>query len=236
MKEKSIGILGGMGPEATWDFYGRIIKATPACQDSEHIRVIIDSNPKIPDRTRAILGLGPSPVEAMIESGRYLEQSGADFLVIPCMTAHHFIKPVQEALNIKIINGFELIRSFMDSDIMADKKTAVIATTGCINTRIFEKYLDEDRLLFLDDMTQNTEVMDIIYGPRGIKAGHVSGEVIARLTRLFEVFQQQGAEYVIAGCTEISLVLKNQSMPLPVIDPMDLLALEAVKLVKGLSL
>jgi len=236
MKEKSIGILGGMGPEATWDFYGRIIKATPARQDSEHIRVIIDSNPKIPDRTKAILGLGPSPVEAMIESGRYLEQSGADFLLMPCMTAHHFIKPVQEALSIKIINGFELIRRFMDNDIMADKKTAVIATTGCINTRIFEKYLEEDRLLFLDDMTQTTEVMDIIYGPRGIKAGHVSGEVIERLTRLFEVFQQQGAEYVIAGCTEISLVLKNQPMPLPVIDPMDLLALEAVRLVKGPSL
>jgi len=236
MKEKSIGIIGGMGPEATWDFYGRIIKATPAHKDSEHIRVIIDSNPKIPDRTKSILGLGPSPVEAMIESGRYLERSGADFLLIPCMTAHHFIKPVQEALNIEIINGFELIRRFMDSDIMVDKKTAVIATTGCINTRIFENYLEEERLLFLDDMTQNTEVMDIIYGPRGIKAGHVSGEVIARLTRLFEVFQQQSAEYVIAGCTEISLVLKNQPMPLPVIDPMDLLALEAVRLVKGLSL
>ena len=236
MKEKSIGILGGMGPEATWDFYGRIIKATPAQQDSEHIRVIIDSNPKIPDRTKAILGQGPSPVEEMIESGKNLERLGADFLLIPCMTAHHFIKPVQEALNIKIINGFELIRSLMDNDIIADKKVAVIATTGCIYTRIYEKYLEEERLLFPDEMTQYTEVMDIIYGPRGIKAGHVSGEVITRLTRLFEVFQQQGAEYVIAGCTEISLVLKNELMPLPVIDPMDLLTREAVRLVKGLSL
>lgn len=236
MKEKSIGILGGMGPEATWDLFGRIIKGTPAHQDSEHIRVILDSNPKIPDRTKAILGQGPSPVVAMIESGKNLEQSGADFLLIPCMTAHHFINPVQEALNIKIINGFELIRRFMDNDMIADKKIAVIATTGCIHTRIYEQYLEEDRLLFPDEMTQTTEVMDIIYGPRGIKAGHVSGEVLTRLTSLIETFQNQGAEYVIAGCTEISLVLKNQPMPLPVIDPLDLLALEAVRLVKGLPI
>jgi aspartate racemase len=230
MQEKTIGILGGMGPEAGWDLFGRIIKATPAQKDSDHIRVIIDSNPKIPDRTKAILDNGPSPVRALIESGENLERSGAHFILMPCMTAHYFIDAVQQELTIPIINGFHLIRRYLQTEGIAISKIAVIATSGSLQSKIYQRYLDENQLVFPDEIVQEKEVMDIIYGPNGIKAGHVSGQVLMRLNRLISRFETQGADAVIAGCTEIGLALKDQPMPLPVIDPLDLMAREAVSL------
>ena len=82
MGEKIIGILGGMGPEATADLFFRIIRATPVKRDQDHYRVIIDSNSKIADRTPAILGTGPNPLPMMVETGKNLERAGADFLLL----------------------------------------------------------------------------------------------------------------------------------------------------------
>lgn len=87
---KVIGILGGMGPEATAELFLRIIKATPAQRDQDHLRVIVDNNPKIPDRTAAILGEGQSPLPEMVRTARNLERAGVDFIVMPCNTAHYY--------------------------------------------------------------------------------------------------------------------------------------------------
>src|SRR5690554_5446049 len=105
MKEKVIGILGGMGPEATCEIFRKIIKFTQVKTDAEHIRVVIDSNTKIPDRTKAIFGKGISPVKEMVATAKNLQGAGADFIIIPCMTAHFFIDEVQKAIDIPIING-----------------------------------------------------------------------------------------------------------------------------------
>jgi aspartate racemase len=80
MREKIIGILGGMGPEATLLIFAKILEHTPASKDQEHLRVIIDNNPKIPERLPAILGVGENPVPMMVESGRSLIRAGADFI------------------------------------------------------------------------------------------------------------------------------------------------------------
>ncbi|MEN1759013.1 aspartate/glutamate racemase family protein [Anoxynatronum sibiricum] len=229
-KEKIIGILGGMGPEATWDLFGRITRATPAEKDSQHLHVIVDSNPKIPDRTKAILGEGPSPVDAMIATGKNLERAGADLILIPCMTAHYFIEQVQLSLTIPVVNGFHLMQRYLENQGIAYSKVAVIATTGSLQSKIYPHYLGADRLICPDENVQQHEVMDLIYGPSGIKAGYVSGPVITRLNRLIARFETLGADAVIAGCTEIGLVLKGHPMPLPVIDPLDLMAQEAVQL------
>ena len=96
MVEKIIGIIGGMGPEATADLYLRIIRATPVEKDQDHYRVIIDSNPKIPDRTPAIIGDGENPLPLMAETAKNVEKAGADFLIMPCNTAHYFYIQRQE--------------------------------------------------------------------------------------------------------------------------------------------
>ncbi|MBU1208003.1 MAG: aspartate/glutamate racemase family protein [Proteobacteria bacterium] len=92
MREKTIGILGGMGPEATLLMFAKILENTPAAKDQEHLRMIIYNNPKIPERLPAILGVGENPVPVMVESGLSLIKAGADFIVIPCISAHFFYK------------------------------------------------------------------------------------------------------------------------------------------------
>lgn len=95
MSEKVIGILGGMGPEATLDCFAKIIQNTPAKKDQEHLRIIIDSNPKVPDRTAAIIGNGESPVPLLVEGCRSLQRAKADFIIIPCVSAHFFLAEVR---------------------------------------------------------------------------------------------------------------------------------------------
>ncbi|GAH53208.1 unnamed protein product, partial [marine sediment metagenome] len=107
MPEKIIGILGGMGPEATVDLFHKIIKFTPAKKDQDHFRIIIDNNPKIPDRTAAILGKGEDPLPALQETARNLEKAGVDFIIIPCNTAHYFLPQIQKSVNIPVLNMIE---------------------------------------------------------------------------------------------------------------------------------
>src|SRR5210317_1086324 len=109
-QEKTVGILGGMGPEATVDLMRRIIRLTPALDDADHIRCIVDNNPKVPSRIKAIIeGDGEDPGPCMADMGRRLESWGADFLVIACNTAHFYYGAVQQAVNIPVVNLIDLV-------------------------------------------------------------------------------------------------------------------------------
>lgn len=227
MSEPIIGILGGMGPEATWDLFGRILRITPVKKDSDHHHIIIDSNSKIPDRNQAIHGTGKSPSAEMIVSGKRLEKAGASIILIPCMTAHFFIEPVKEALSIPVIDAFELTRSAIHSNVVRPDKIAVLATSGSLKSGLYEKYLSGYTLYMPPEDIQAYEVMDVIYGKEGIKTSGVTAQNVRKLEKLIYHCKEAGADIVIAGCTEIGLALKNQSTALPVIDPLDLLAYEA---------
>jgi len=106
-KEKIIGILGGMGPEATIDLYNKIIKLTAANKDQEHLRIIIDNNPKIPDRSMAILKGQTSPLNALQKTALTLEKAGADFIIMLCNTAHYYISSLKSIVNIPVLNMIE---------------------------------------------------------------------------------------------------------------------------------
>jgi aspartate racemase len=133
MREKIIGIIGGMGPEATLDLYRRIIENTPARVDQDHIHVIIDSNPKIPDRTSAILSGGENPTTALCETARNLEKAGADFLIMPCNSAHMFLKEFQNCVKIPFLSIVdETIHTLLEAvpdvkciGLLADRKSVV---------------------------------------------------------------------------------------------------------------
>lgn len=227
MSDTVIGILGGMGPEATWDLFGRILRLHQVKKDSDHHHIIIDSNSKIPDRTQAILGNGISPVAEMIASGQRLQQAGASFIVIPCMTAHYFIEPVQKALSIPVVNAFKLLESYLKTFTAASGKIAVLATSGSLKSGLYQRYLHGFNLYTPPADIQMNQVMDVIFGDRGIKAMGASSENVDRLENLLLHCKEAGADVVIAGCTEIGLALKERNTPLPVIDPLDLMAQEA---------
>ncbi|MGD9051374.1 MAG: amino acid racemase, partial [Desulfobacterales bacterium] len=116
MKEKTIGILGGMGPEATVDCHARIIQNTPAKTDQQHLRVVIDSNPKVPDRTAAITGKGPSPVPVLVNGCRALQAAGADFIIIPCVSAHFYLAEIRRQVKLPILSIYDAVADTISSD------------------------------------------------------------------------------------------------------------------------
>ncbi|MBM7552056.1 aspartate/glutamate racemase family protein [Thalassobacillus pellis] len=224
MNDKIIGILGGMGPEATADGYLKVIRATNARKDQEHFRVIIDSNPKIPDRTEAISRGGASPVPAMVETAKNLERAGVDIAYVPCMTAHYFIDYVQKEVSFPIMNAFVELRRYISANFPEVKKIGVLATSGTLETGLFEKYMDNIEVIYPNTVTQNEKVMRAIYGENGIKSGITYGEPLELLQESAEELIENGAELIISGCTEVGLVLQPYHITKPFIDPMEVIA------------
>lgn len=219
-----IGILGGMGPEATADLFLKVIKATKVQKDQDHFRVVIDSNPKIPDRTNAILHRGESPIAAMVETGRNLEKMGVDIVLIPCNTAHYFIKEVQSELSIPILNALEESYKYIKKTYPQIKKVGLLATTGTIETRLYEKYFYDMEMIYPNEITQRERVMKAIYEENGIKAGNTGKEIVDLLKSAANELIEKGAQLMIAGCTEVPLALKESHISKPLLDPMDIAA------------
>lgn len=227
-QEKVIGILGGMGPEVTADFFLKVIKATPAKKDQDHLRIIIDNNPKIPERTLAILGEGKSPLKQLQETLHNLEKAGAEIIAMPCNTAHHYYSELQESTNIPIINMISETAAYIYQNFPDIKKIGLLATTGTIKAGIYHKAITKMEVITPDEDAQQT-VMNAIYGEQGIKAGYTQGNPRSDILRVAEVLINKGAEAIIMGCTEISLVLSQKDLPIPLIDPLQILAAAVVR-------
>ncbi len=223
-----IGVLGGMGPAATADFYQKLIQATPAKADQDHFKVLIFSNPHVPDRTAAIRGEGPSPLPALIASAELLAKAGADFLTIPCVTAHAFFDDLQQAVRVPILHLIGETAAWLLRERPALHRLGLLATTGTVQCRLFETQFEPHGLAIAtpESAVQTSQVMEAIYAVK-------HGEALDRPRRLIREaaahLQQLGAEAVVAGCTEVPLILQDGDIPIPVIDPTTILAQAAVR-------
>ncbi|MBW1691466.1 MAG: amino acid racemase [Deltaproteobacteria bacterium] len=235
MNEGIIGILGGMGPEATAFVFKEIIKNTEAARDQDHIRVVVDNNPKIPERVPAILGRGEDPLPMMIETARNLERAGADFIVIPCVTAHYFIGELKEGVAIPVISIIEEVVEELERRLPDIERTGLIATTGTIQARLFQSRLSVKDIEVIVPSPEEQEhlVMSSIYGESGIKAGYTSGENRRNILKVSKALISRGAQAVIGGCTEIPLVLKDGDLEVPFLDSLSILAVAAIQRAKG---
>jgi aspartate racemase len=231
MKEKTIGILGGMGPEATIDLFTKIVKGTKVKKDQDHLRILIDNNPKISDRTLAIQGKGPSPLPQLLQSAKLLQKAGADFIIIPCVTAHYYYDSLQRKIKIPILHMVEETVKHIKKKFKGVRKIGLIATTGTIQTGLFQKALSLIGIdvILLNPYVQRHWVMEAIYGKKGIKAIGPSESSRYLIVEVSQRLIRQGARAIIAGCTEIPLVLKDGDLPVPVIDPISILAQAAIK-------
>ena len=227
MPEKIIGILGGMGPEATIDLFYKIIKFTPSDKDQDHLRIIIDNNPKIPDRTAAILGKGEDPLPALQKSARNLEKAGVDFIIIPCNTAHYFLSQIQKSVKIPILNMIEETAKEIQKRISPIQKVGLLASIGTYKTEIYHQHFKKYNIEIISPEEKDKEkVMKAIYT---VKAGNLSEKIKKNILKIAQKLIDKRAEAIITGCTEIPLILKEGDIPVPIIDPTQALAKAAVQ-------
>ena len=225
MEKKTIGIIGGMGPLATADLFEKIILHTKAACDQDHLRVMIDSNSGIPDRTAAILQGGANPVPELTASARGLERQGAELLLIPCNTAHYFYDAVQASVSVPVLHMIRLTAQALKERGVGT--AGLLATDGTIQTGIYQRCFEGTgiRLLTPEGMDQQA-IMDLAY--QGVKAGRRDYDAAAARSAM-ETLLRQGAETLILGCTELPMAMTMYGIDLPATDPTLELALAAIQ-------
>ncbi len=223
--KKTIGIIGGMGPLATADLFRKIILHTEARSDQAHLRVLIDNNTNIPDRTAALLHGGADPAPEMIRSARWLEQGGADLLIMPCNTAHNFRAQVQAAVSVPVLDMIQLTCDALKAQGVVC--AGLLATTGTIQTGIYQRVCGASGIrLLTPDGEGQTAVMEMIYS--GVKAGLETYDTSAVLQAVAQM-QTDGAQKIVLGCTELPLAAEQYGLRFPSMDPTLELALAAIR-------
>lgn len=170
--KKTIGILGGMGPEANAYFYELIIKNTKARKDQEHIRTIIYANPEVPARTDAIMEGGESPLPYLVEGVRILKGMGADFIVMPCVTAHYWLPEILAQERVSFLSLLDEAILYGQRKIPGLKKAGLISSTGTLKSRLFHDAFEKKGVeVIAPNEEEQGLVMEAIFGEKGIKAG-----------------------------------------------------------------
>jgi aspartate racemase len=234
MTQKTIGVLGGLGPWATLDLFEKILRLTPARTDQEHLRVIIDNNPKIPDRSPAILGDGEDPTPALIATAQNLERAGANFIVIPCNTAHYFYERIQKAVSIPVLHIMEEVAAAAHEEVPGARVLGVLATAATMSSGLYVRACARRGIDVIGPDPAGQQLVNrAIYG---VKAGRMGPEITAGLRTVAEGLVTKGAQALVLGCTELPFVLKNQDVRVPLLDSNQILARAAVRLAVGAPL
>mgnify|MGYP003588778740 CR=1 FL=1 len=222
---KTIGIIGGMGPLATVDLFQKIILATKASKDQEHIPILIDNNTAVPDRTAAILGQGPDPVPELVKSARRLKAQGADFLIMACNTAHFFLPEVETQVEIPFINMLEETAAYCKK--CNTKKAGLLATPGIYRSGIYHRAFEKLGVGLMEPNDRQAEtVHKVIY--EGVKAGRTDYDV-RDFRNVLRQMQSEGADCFVLGCTEMPLAVTLYNIPGRFVDATQVLAEAAVR-------
>ncbi len=201
-----LGIVGGVGPAATVDFMGKIVKNTTAAKDQDHIKMVVEQNPQIPDRTANLLRDEADPTVALYATCKRLELEGANAIAIPCNTAHAYVERIQPHLSVPIVNMLtETVRHIVDK-YGRGTKVGLLATSGTVESRVYHEAAAGLLDLITPTSEFQTKVMDAIYGLKGVKAGHTHGVCAEQLREAIAHLQSREAKVQILGCTELPLI------------------------------
>ncbi len=237
-----IGIVGGVGPAATVDFIDKVVARTAASRDQDHVKMVVEHNPQIPDRTENLFGGGADPTIPLYSACKKLETQGADMIAIPCNTAHAFVQRIQTFLGIPIVNMlFETVEAIKRRHPQC-RAVGLLATSGTVGSRVYNDIIEAASLrTVVPDAECQDLVMRAIYGEQGVKAGFTDGQCRDDLLKALENVVEKGADVVILGCTELPLILAETDdfqiagKRVALIDPTDTLARKCVELARQAS-
>lgn len=225
---KIAGVMGGLGPEATVDFLGKLVVATDAGSDQDHVRLLIDHNPTVPNRHDAIAGRSPSVAPQLVDMALGLERSGADFLVMVCNTAHAYTQEIRAAVSIPFISIVDVTVEAVAA--AGHRRVGVMAAEGCLQAGLYQQALEAagcEAILWSEEELET--FMALVYR---IKAGERDEEIASGISRLATSLAFGGADALIAGCTEIPLMLSPDKAPAPLYSSTDLLVQRTIELAK----
>jgi len=224
-KKPTIGILGGMGPEATVNLMHRVIIATPAGDDCEHVHLIVDSNPEVPSRIAALIdGSGQSPAPELVRMARRLETAGADALAIACNTAHGYASEITAAVSIPLLDVIDLARDAVVAMNMPQQRVGLLASTAVINLGLFAESFAAVGIQLVIPAVQS-DVMEVI---KAVKRGDSDRNTRDQFAHIASMLLTDRVDILLIACSELSILVDSLDEAIPFLDTLDLLAREIV--------
>ena len=200
-----------MGPLATVDLLEKIIRATPAETDQQHLPVVVWSDPRVPPRSEAILGCGASPLPAMREGLRALERAGADGVAIPCNTAHHWASELMAGSSLELLHIASAVAAVLERQGGGGRRVGLLATAGTVSAGFYQARLGACGYeVQVPDPAQQEQVQRGIAAVKRGRPGEGAPGLVAAARALLEA----GAATVILACTEIPIALREAPEPL----------------------
>ncbi len=227
-KNLTVGVLGGLGPEATVDFMARVLALTPAESDQDHVHMLVDQNPGVPNRQDAILRDGEDPSPALVAMAKRLEGVGCDFLVMPCNTAHAWEVEIRTATTIPFLSIVDATVSAIPASVT---KVGLMTTPAGLASDCYQRALFDRGIETIEhDAAEVEELMKLVYS---IKVGDMGPGVTDGMRELAEALVERGAELIIFGCTEIPIVLDAGDLEVPGLSSTDELAKRTIAIARG---
>lgn len=234
-KPARVGILGGMGPAATADFYRKLVQATPAVRDQDHIPVLMEADPSIPDRSASYLHGGPSPLPLLVRGARALEAGGAELIAMPCNTAHLWYDEIVRTVRTRMLHIVDAVVAELASRLHVTPSrplrvgvlgTAATASSGLYPGRATRHAIAQQWRWVLPHSEDQSQLVEA--GIAAVKSGDMA-RARSLMARAQDALARRGVDAVVHACTEVPLALAGESAPVPVCDSTDALAQLAVR-------
>jgi aspartate racemase len=217
-----VGIIGGMGPEATVDLMRRVIVKTPARDDQDHVHLIVENNPKIPSRIAHLIeGTGPDPTPELVRLAQNLERAGAQALAMPCNTAHAYAEAIRHAVGIPLLDMVALSVEHI-ATLNPKARVGVLASSAVIKIGLYARAMTAAGLTSLMPPRQ-AEVMELI---KGVKRGE-TGEAARQLLAELALDLANRTDVILIACSELSVI--SGAITAPYVDSLDVLAADIIK-------
>jgi aspartate racemase len=229
--DKVVGVIGGMGPDATIDFMSRVLAATPASKDQDHVRMIVDHNPRIPSRQSAMRGAGENPGPLIAAMAARLESAGAEFLVMPCNLAHAWQADIVSATGIPFLSIIDVSVQSALCQSGDDSVIGLMTTPGCFRAGLYQQALADAGRSYITQTPDELE--ETMMWVEKIKSGDRSSLVADGLRRNADRLIGRGAKVLVAACTEFPLVLHESMFDVAFVSSTDVLARKTVAIALG---
>jgi aspartate racemase len=228
-----LGVIGGMGPLATADFLKKLAQHTPAGTDQEHIPVLLYGDCTTPDRTRHILGKGPSPLPQLLAAVDFLTRADVAAICIACNSSHSWFGELQAASAVPLLNIIEATAREVRRKNPGATRVGVLSTQGLHRIGLYPRTLESLGFSVLSPTDDEFERF-VSPGIAHVKAGRIEEAEIA-FRSASTALAARGAEAIILGCTEIPLGMQRQCAETPrlFVDSTEALALAAIDFFHG---
>jgi aspartate racemase len=230
MSEKVVGVIGGMGPEATVDFMHRLVARTPARDDADHLHVLVDNNPKIPSRIAALIeGTGEDPAPVLCTMAKGLQAQGADFLVMPCNTAHYYLPAIARSVSIPVLDMVQL--AIQQLATAKPQRVGMLASPAVRKVGLYKARMEQAGLQALFPAPQDEDVLLGII--KAVKAGRLGDGHRQDYAKAAVKLLDAGADALLVACTEFSVIGPPAGVTCLVVDALDVLVEATIATARG---